>query len=95
MDRAGFHAVGLVPATQREATLPPPLVAAGQGAVTPAGEGRRVKSQSQNQNHPIHSVSHADGYRHEDVHNMAIVICTKKKKRYRFLWIFCEEKVAL
>lgn len=39
MDGAGLHAVGLVPATQRKATLAPPLVAARQSTVTPGGGG--------------------------------------------------------
>lgn len=34
VDSAGFHTVGLVPATQCEVTLPPPLVAVGQRAIT-------------------------------------------------------------
>lgn len=39
VDRAGFHTVGFVSATQSEATFPPPLVAAGQRAVTPEHTG--------------------------------------------------------
>lgn len=39
VDRAGFHTVGFVPATQCEAAFPPPLVPAGQRAVTPEHTG--------------------------------------------------------
>lgn len=35
VDSAGFHTVGLVSATQSEATFPPPFVTIGQRAITP------------------------------------------------------------
>jgi len=45
VDSARLHAVGLVPATQSEAALLPPLVAVGQRAVAPEHTARGKRSE--------------------------------------------------